>query len=143
MPPEVVQGWSASGVKYTCEAPPAEDELSMMMPLVPPATFVVAAGLVNVPHVKGLVMSNDMMQPVPVVQLIGAAVSAFPATLRNIRSVLPLRNSVIGEQVDMAVVREGPRMGVPMTPLVIGICHSALTVPLVPQAYKFPVPPVS
>ena len=141
MPPEVAQVWSDSGVKYICEAPPADDELSMIMPLVPPVTVAVAAVLVERPHVKGLVMSNDMIQPDPATQLMGAPATALPGTLRNIRSVVPFRNSVIGEQATSTVVSVGPRIGVPMTPLVIGICHNALNAPLVPQTYKFPVPP--
>src|SRR5580700_2423452 len=113
----------------------------MIMALVPSVTSAVAAVLFVVPHVAGLVMSNDMMQPATNGQPMGTPVTAFPVTLRNIRSVVPFRNSVIGEQVPSAVVSAGPRTGVPITPAVIGICHSALTKPLVPHAYKFPVPP--
>ena len=61
----------------------------MIMPLVPPATAAVAEVLFDRPHVKGLVMSKDMMQPAANGQLMGALVTAFPLTLRNIRSVAP------------------------------------------------------
>ena len=138
---EVVQVWSDSGVKYICEAPTSDAELSMMMPLVPPVTVAVAAVLVDVLHVEVLVMSNDMIQPDAARQLMGPTATALSATLRNIRSVVPFKNSVIGEQATLAVVNKGPTTGVPMTPPAIGIFHSALTVPLVPQAYRFPVPP--
>jgi hypothetical protein len=54
----------------------------------------------------------------------GVPVTAFPDTLTNIRSAAPFRNSVIGEHSPSTVVTEGPRTGVPMPPLVMGIFHS-------------------
>ena len=86
-----------------------------------------------------------MMQPVPAVQFIGAAVTGFPVTLKKILSLLPLLNSVIGEQDEMAVVIVGPRtVAVSMTPASIAVYHIALNVLAptvwVPHAYKNPVP---
>ena|ERR1035437_1380367 len=113
----------------------------MTIPLVPPVTDAVAPVGVDELHVAGLVMLKDMMQPVVFDgQFTVPPVTAPPATLKNIRSVTPFSNSVIGEQATLEVVSVGPKTGVPMTVLPIGICHSALTVPLVLQTYKFPVP---
>jgi hypothetical protein len=61
----------------------------MMMPLVPPVTVAVADVLFERPHVEGSVMSKDMIQADPAVQLMGVPVTALPVTLRNIRSVAP------------------------------------------------------
>jgi hypothetical protein len=61
----------------------------MMMPLVPPVSVAVAAVAVDVLHVEVLVILKDMTHPVPALQLIGAPITALPATLRNIRSVAP------------------------------------------------------
>lgn len=111
------------------------------MPLVPPVTGAVAA--VGVAADKGLSMRKDIMHPVALDgQFMVPVVTGLPATLRNIRSVFvfSLLNSVIGEQATLAVVSVGPRTGVPMTLLVIGIPHIALTEPWVLHTYKFPVP---
>src|ERR1700756_4343403 len=100
------------------------------MPLVPPATDAVAT-VADVPF-KMLSTSNDMIQPVAAGHLICMSpVMALPATLKKIRSVFTLLNSVIGEQPTLAVVSVGPTFGVPMTLAAIPITHSALTVPLV------------
>ena len=106
VPPDVEHAWSANGVKYTCEAPPAADELSMTMPLVPPVTEVAARAVVAGLKATGLVL-NDMMHPV-VLEGQPTAVLAFPPTLTNIRSVVPLKNSVTGEQGEFAVAIVGP-----------------------------------
>jgi hypothetical protein len=111
-----------------------------MTPLVPPASDATAAVGVEPFHVTGGVMLNDMRHPEPAGQLMGAVVTWLPATLKNIRSVVPFSNSAIGEQATLALVSVGPTTGVPMVVVVIGICHSALFEPLVLQTYKFPVP---
>jgi len=77
-------------------------------------------------------------------QLIGDAVTGLPVTLKKILSVLPLLNSVIGEQEDKAVVSVGPRPTVvgSITPESSAITHNALTVTPVavwlPHAYIKP-----
>jgi hypothetical protein len=88
-----------------------------------------------------------MTQPAPAGQLIGAAVTGLPVTLTNIRSlpVVPLLNSVIGEQATLAVVIVGPRIvAVSMTPVSTAVYHIALNAlaptEWVPHAYKNPVP---
>ena len=81
----------------------------MTMPLVPPATEVLAEVAVVVD--KGLSIRKDMMQPVVFDgQFIVPPVTALPATLKNNRSILVfvLLNSVIGEQPTLAVVSVGP-----------------------------------
>lgn len=120
-----------------------------MIPLVPPATDAVAVVARPAPHDEELVMSNAITQPVALEgQLMAALVSARPATLRKIESVplgldalvmFGLKNSVTGEQAVSAVVIVGPGTGVPMAPETIGICHSAVSPPFVPQTYKLPV----
>src|SRR4029077_15288533 len=89
---------------------------------------------------KILSTPNDMMQPEANGQLMVPPVMALPATLRKMRSVFVLLNSVIGEQPTLAVVSVGPTFGVLMTLAVIPITHNALTVPLVLHTYKSPVP---
>jgi hypothetical protein len=84
-----------------------------------------------------------MMQPVVFdgQLMVATVVTALFVTLKNMWSVLPLLNSVIGEQPTLAVVSVGPTVGVVLTnelPL-IGIGHNALTPLLVLHAYKFPV----
>jgi len=117
----------------------ADEELSMTMPLVPPVSDAVAD--VSDDPVKALLMLKDMMQPEPLDgQLMGEAVTGLAVTLKKILSVLPLLNSVIGEQLARLVVRVGPSTGVPIVPALIGITQIAFTVPVVPHAYKFPVP---
>jgi hypothetical protein len=114
------------------------------MPLVPPASDALAA--VPDPAVKKVSMLKDMMQPVAADgQLMGAAVTGLPATLKNIRSLPPLLNSVIGEQVDMAVEIVGTRIvAVSMTPVSTAVYHIALNAlaptEWVPHAYKNPLP---
>ena len=116
------------------------DELSTTIPLVPPVTGIAAAGSVAVPHDEETVMSKNMMHPT----VFGGQFMGLPATLKKSWSVLVLAllNPVIGEQATLALVSVGPRIGVLMTMLFIGICHSALTVLWVLQTYKFPVPGV-
>jgi hypothetical protein len=83
-----------------------------------------------------------MMHPEADGQLTGAAVTALPATLKNIVSVIPsAENSVIGEQPTLAVVSAGPATagGLTAPPLIV-ISHTALSPPLVPQTNKSPVP---
>ena len=113
----------------------------MTIPLLPLVTEAVAE--VGVVANNALLTGNDIMQPEANGQLMVPAVMALPATLKNIRSLLVpvLLNSVTGEQPTLAVVSAGPRNGVPITLLVIGIPHSALTVPLVLHTYKFPEAP--
>ena len=113
------------------------------MPLVPP----VSDALAEVPDapVNKLSTRKDMTQPEPAGQLIGAAVTGLPVTLTKILSLLPLLNSVIGEQEDRAVVIVGPRtVAVSMTPVSIAVYHIALNVlpatVWVPHAYKNPLP---
>ena len=113
----------------------------MTMPLVPPVSEATAE--VPEPDVKTLFTSKDMMQPEPPPgQFMGEAVTGLPATLKKIRSLLVvvLLNSVIGEQPATAVVSVGPKVGVPMTPALIGIPHNALVAPFVLHAYNSPVP---
>jgi hypothetical protein len=59
----------------------------MMIPLVPLAAPRVAEVVVPVVMALPLVTSNDIMQPVPLGQLIGLAVSLWASTLRKIQSV--------------------------------------------------------
>jgi uncharacterized membrane protein len=78
-------------------------------------------------------VSKDMTQPVAADgQSIGEAVTGLPVTLKKILSlfVLPLLNSVMGEQPTFAVVSEGPRPIVvgSMTPTSTAMTQSALTV---------------
>jgi hypothetical protein len=95
---------------------------------------------------KRLSTTKDMTQPAPAGQLIGAAVTGLPETLKKILSTFVpevLLNSVIGEQVAMAVVSEGPRcVAVSITPESIAVYQSAFTVtpPVVwvPHAYINP-----
>ena len=111
------------------------------MPLVPPATFNVAAvGVFEFQPVL-VVTSKDMRQPVTLKgQLTIPPVTALPTMLTKIRSVLPLLNSVIGEQSTSAVAIVGPGTGLPSTPAVTGIRHIAVFPPLVLQTYMLPVP---
>ena len=114
----------------------------MMMPLVPPVTDALAE--VAVAGDTGLSTRKAMMHPVALEgQLMFPPVTGLPVTLTNIRSILVfvLLNSVIDEQPTLAVVSVGPRKGVPVTLLVMGIPQSALTVPLVLQTYKLPEAP--
>src|SRR5271167_2401344 len=116
----------------------------MMTPLAPPATAAVAEVVFPVPQPAALVMSKDMMHPVFVGQFICAFVWPLAATLTKSLSVVPFRNSVIGEHSALAVVSCGPCTGVPITPAVIGICHKEVRVApacvAVLQTYRFPVP---
>ena len=116
------------------------------MPLVPLAAAAVAEVPVATPHPVVIVMSKDMMQPPdgagqpitappPLVPVI-----ALPVTLRNIRSVAPLLNSVIPEHAALAVVSIGPATGAPKTPAVTGIRQIVGSPAFVPQTYMFPVP---
>ena len=117
------------------------------MPLVPPASDALAAGTEAVVK-KPAPTSKDMMQPVAADGQRGATpVTGLPATLTNIQSWLevPLANSVIGEQVDNAVVSVGTRIvAVSMTPRSTAVYHNALNALAptlwVPHAYKNPLP---
>jgi hypothetical protein len=82
-----------------------------------------------------------MMHPVAFDgQLTGGIVTAFPETLTKNRSVVPLKNSAIGEQAAFAVLKDGPTIELFMTPAVTGTSQSAVTAPLVLQTIKSPVP---
>ncbi len=121
----------------------------MLIPLDPPATVAVAKVPRAGGQAAGFVTSKDMMHPeVATGQPMVVPVSLLPVTLIKIRSVAPLMDSVTGEHPTLAVVTCGPGTGKPITPAVIGICHTvaALTpgtgTDETPQTYKFPVPSV-
>ena len=100
--------------------------LSMMTPLAPPVTPKVAEVVLPVPQPLALVTLNDIMQPLPLGQLIGLTVKLPAVALTKIESVEPFRNSVTDEQFEMPVVdRAGPTFAVvAITLLVMGTCHN-------------------
>jgi hypothetical protein len=116
-------------------------ELSMTIPLVPKIASAVADVALVVPNPGALVTSNDIMQPLPFGQDIGAAVLLEDSTLRKIRSVELLNNSVTGEQVVLApeAVSAGPFVAVPSALLVMGTWYKVGTPLLSPHTYRLPL----
>jgi hypothetical protein len=112
--------------------------LSTTIPLVPPeaaAVLAVAVGVVPAVTLK------DMMQPLAKAgHPIGGRMFGLACTLTKIQSVLPLRISVGGEHVVLAVLTAvAIALGVPNTLAVIGTRYNVAFPPGFPQTYRFPV----
>ena len=112
-----------------CELPLT---LSTTIPLVPPEAAALAAVPVGVVPAVTL---KDMMQPVAAPgHPIGFAVFLLACTLTKIQSVVPLRISVTGEQVVLAVLIVAVMaLGAPMTLAVIGTRYNVAFPPGFPQ----------